>query len=209
MKRQGEQLVPLEKDFTPPQSDGERYTTRHEPGVGRLEIWPLDPSEAILRDLLTQLFQHHWHEITFGPLIQGAAWEITAQRPPHKITFLDGYLTVDFGDLHFHLCIGEHRGELDAPTDPALARHRRTSRAEFMRRINRDGTPDLWAIRLFNGKDEQQISILLPNPFLSKDLKFLAQPAWSRLALWDKLRRQYLGIEPAKRDRSGKRMIYP
>ena len=183
--------------------------TRDDPGVGRLEIWPLDPAEELLHGLLRELFENHWQDLTFGPLIQGAAWEITVRNPPKKIVLLDGYLTVDFGDVHFHVCIGAHREEPDVPTDPELAQHRRTQRAEFMRRLNRDGTPDLWALRLYNGKDEQQMTILLPNPFVSKDLTSLEPPDWSRLGLWDHLRRKYLGIEPDERDRSGQRMIYP
>ena len=46
-----------------------------EPGLGRLEVWDLDPSEELLRRLLTDLFEHHWRELIFGPLIQGSAWE--------------------------------------------------------------------------------------------------------------------------------------
>ena len=92
----------------------------------------------------------------------------------------DGYLTVDCGVWHFHLCIGPHRGSAAAPVDPDLARHRRTARAEFFRRINDDGCPDVWGVRLFNGADEQQITILLPNPFLSPEMKTLAAPDWSR-----------------------------
>ena len=83
------------------------------------------------------------------------------------------------------------------------------AQVEFIRRLNRDGSPDLWAIRLLNGKDEQQITILLPNPFLSNALQFLDPPDWSRLALWDNLRRKYLGREPDERDHSGRRMVYP
>ncbi len=70
--------------------------------------------------LLTELFTEHWAEITVGPLIEGAAYEIQFQNPP-KLTMLDGYLTVDPGAWHFHLCVNDHRG---APSDE-LARIRR------------------------------------------------------------------------------------
>jgi hypothetical protein len=88
----------------------------------------------------------------------------------------------DFGAWHFHICIGEHKGSKNKPVDPELARHRRTARAEFYRRLNPDGTVGSWGFRLFNGKDENQIYIFLPNPFLSDDMRFLKQPDWSRLA---------------------------
>ncbi|HEV8308193.1 MAG TPA: hypothetical protein VGW35_11045 [Methylomirabilota bacterium] len=144
-----------------------------------------------------------------SPLIQGAAWELTATGPPTRIGMQDGYLTVDFGPTgHFHLCIGERRGEPGNPTPPELAAHRRTKRAELYRRINREGTPDSWGLRLFNGKDEPQITVLFPNPFLTGKLG-VRTPDWSALALWDRVRRQYLGLDPDPRDRSGQRMIHP
>jgi len=43
-------------------------------------------------------------------------------------------------------------------------------------------------VRLFNGKNEQQITVLLPNPFLDRETdKILRKPDWSRLYLWDQL----------------------
>jgi hypothetical protein len=179
-----------------------------EPGNGTLEIFPLEPKEETLVALMTEFFRDHWDEIHFGPLIQGSVFEIKATAPPTKIGMLDGYLTVDFGAWHFHICIGEHKGSKNKPVDPELARHRRTARAEFYRRLNPDGTVGSWGFRLFNGKDENQIYIFLPNPFLSDDMRFLKQPDWSRLALWDDLRQRYLGLPPDPRDRSGKTMFH-
>ncbi len=179
-----------------------------EEGVGRLEVWDLDASQEALQRLLADLFENHWRKITFGPLIQGAAWEIRAESAPRSITMLDGYLTVDFGNWHFHLCIGQHKGSRQHPVDPRLARHRRTSRAELYRQINCDGAPNYWALRLFNGADEQQITVILPSPFLSDEMRYLKTPDFSRLELWDYLRSEYLGLGPDPRDRSGKRMIH-
>jgi hypothetical protein len=178
-----------------------------EPGLGRLEVWELEPTEERLRPLLTELFERHWAALTFGPLIQGSAWEIRAPGPPRRLGVLDGYLTVDFGHFHFHLCIGAHAGEPGAPTPPELARHRRTSRAYFYRRLNADGTPDSWALRLLNGHGEEQLTVLLPNPFLTEELRLEPEPRWGRLALWDELRERYLGLPPDPRDRSGRRML--
>ena len=180
-----------------------------EPGVGTLEVWPVPTTEQHLHEMLRDLFQHYWQDITFGPLLQGAAWELRTDRPPQKIVLYDGYLTVDFGCMHMHLCIGVHRGDPDSPTDPTLAQLRRTTRAEFFRRINRDNTPDTWGFRLFNGGGVQQITILFPSPFVSDDQQFYESPKWERLKLWDELRQRYLGLASETFDRSGHRMLYP
>ena len=179
-----------------------------EAGWGTLELFKIEPDASVLQTLLTDLFANHWDQILFGPLIQGAAWEIKAPEAPKRISMRDGYLTVDLGTWHFHLCIGEHKGTPQHPTPPELARHRRTSRAELFRQINSDGTPNSWGLRLFNGHHEQQITIFFPNPFLSDEMQFLKEPDWSRLALWDEVRKTYLGLEPDGYDRSGKRMIH-
>jgi hypothetical protein len=170
-----------------------------------LDVFPLPTDAASLEKLLRDLFTDHWREITFGPIIQGAAWEMKAAQAPDRIGMMDGYLTVGFGVPHFHLCIGEHKGTRASPASPELAHHRRTARAELYRRISRDGSPVSWGLRLFNGNGEQQITVLLPNPFLNGDDKILTTPDWSRLDLWDRLRAEWLGLaEPDPIDRSGK-----
>ena len=74
---------------------------------------------------------------------------------------------------------------------------------ELYRRVNADGAPDSWGLRLLNGHDEQQLTVLLPNPFLSDHHEYLLAPDWSRLALWDHLRKEYLGLPPDAFDRTG------
>ena len=172
-----------------------------------LDVFPLPVDEATLVPLLRDLFETHWDKIVFGPLIQGAAWEIRAEAPPTKIGMLDGYLTVAFGAWHFHLCIGEHKGSHRHPTPPALAHHRRTARAELFRRLDPAGAPSSWGAHLFNGAGEQQITIFFPNPFLSPDGdRVLRQPDWSQLALWDEMRARFTGaIGPDPVDRAAKR----
>src|SRR2546428_785166 len=76
--------------------------------------------------LLTELFTEHWAEITVGPLVEGAAYEIRFTAAP-KVSMLDGYMTVDTGAWHFHLCVAEHRGT----RSPDLARIRRVARCAF------------------------------------------------------------------------------
>jgi len=182
-----------------------RSQTIADPDGATVEIFPLPTDEGSLEELLRELFERHWDKVTFGPLLQGAAWEIRAPHAPTQVGMLDGYLTVAFGISHFHLCIGPHKGTRSSPTPEALARHRRTARAELYRRLDKSGAPVSWGLRLFNGHDEQQVTILLPNPFLSADDKVLKTPDWSRLELWDRLRAPWLGAtEPDPLDRSGR-----
>ncbi|MCS6849510.1 MAG: hypothetical protein RMN52_17570 [Anaerolineae bacterium] len=177
-------------------------------GDGVIEGWRLDTSEQTLFNLLKDLFENHWQHIVFGTMIQGSVFEIKVDRPPARIGLLDGYLTVDFGTWHFHVCIGENFGTQARPTSPELRAIRKTARAELVRRLNPDGTPSSWRLRLFNGKDENQLVVFLPNPFLSDEMKFLKQPDWSRLALWDHLRATYLQLPPDPRDRTGKTLFH-
>jgi hypothetical protein len=170
-----------------------------------VEVFPLPTDEATLERVLRDLFESHWDQIVFGPIIQGAAWEFQAPHAPTHVGVLDGYLTVAFGAPHFHLCIGPTTGSRANPTPPALAAHRRCARAELFRRLDRTGTPSSWGLRLWNGHGEQQATIIFPNPFLSADgTKALREPDWSRLALWDEMRSRYTGLTaPDPVDRSG------
>jgi len=170
-----------------------------------VEVFPLPTDEGTLERILRELFESHWNEIVFGPIIQGAAWEFQAPHAPTHVGLLDGYLTVAFGAPHFHLCIGPTKGARHNPTPPALAEHRRCARAEFYRRLHHSGAPTSWGLRLWNGHGEQQATIVFPNPFLSTDgTKVIRPPDWSRLALWDDLRFRYLGVQgPDPVDRSG------
>lgn len=179
-----------------------------EEGNGTLELFPLPVDQPFLLELITDIFTNYWNEIHFGILVQGAAWEIRAPNAPVKTGMLDGYLTVDFGSWHFHLCIGEHKGSKSDPVSPELARHRRTAKAELYRILDHHGHPVSWGLRMFNGDGEQQMTVFLPNPFLSMDQKILKEPRWERLEMWDHLRKKYLELEPDEKDRTASRFIH-
>lgn len=153
------------------------------------EVFVLPTDEETVINILNDCFAE-WPHIRFGPLIPGALWEI---RPPERpsITMVDGYATVDFHDWHFHICVGERSG-----VDPATSEVRRTSRIELYRRLDRAGKPATWGLRLLNGEGGQQVTFMLPSPFLTDDQQAMDQPDWGRLALWDRLRQKYLGIGP-------------
>lgn len=178
-----------------------------EPGMGVLEIFPLPTGEAFLFDLMKDLFENWWREIQFGILIQGAAWELKLSEKPRYIGLLDGYVTIDFGGPHCHICIGPHKGSSKNPVSPALAKHRRCARAELYRQLH-NGKPNSWGLRLYNGKDEQLLTVFLPNPFLSPEMKLLKQPDFSRLALWDHLLKSCLGLPPDPKDRTGTKFVH-
>lgn len=141
--------------------------------------------------LLTEIFSDHWEHIFAGPVIEGAAYEIRfAARP--VVSVLDGYLTVDLGPWHFHLCVNNHRG---APT-PERARLRRVARAAFFRTDGGSCVPGSWGVRLWNGRGEQMITIYLPNPWLDDNAGRLREPRWEKTALWEDLRTRYAAVGP-------------
>ena len=148
--------------------------------------WDVAVDGDRIERLLSEILEHHWHDVTVGPLIEGSAWEIRFPDKP-KLSMLDGYLTVDTGPWHFHLCVNDHVG---APT-PERAAKRRVARAEFYREGGGGCLPMTWGLRLWNGWGEQMVTVLFPNPYFDHDDGMLAEPRWERLAIWEDLRRRY------------------
>lgn len=136
--------------------------------------------------LLTELFTAHWCDITVGPIIQGAAWEIRFTAQP-RVSMLDGYLTVDTGPWHFHLCVADTR----AGGNEALARLRRVARAAFFRTLGGSCTPESCGLRLWNGGGEQMITVFFPSPYLDDGSNRLREPDFGRRRLWEDFRRRY------------------
>jgi hypothetical protein len=183
-----------------------------EPGNGVLHIWRLDTSEDFLFGLFKDLFENWWDKIQYGYLIQGGVLECKPRSAPVKLGRFDGYLTVEFGDSgHLHLCIGTNVGFMCSPTAPEVSRMRLPSRVELYRKVNYRGEPTFWALRTFNSalpRPEQTLTIYLPNPLLTEQMDYADPPDWSRLALWDHLRKCYLGIDSDPLDRTAKRFTH-
>lgn len=140
-----------------------------------------------VQQLMLEVFGEHWSRISAGPMIEGAAYEIRFTAPP-ALSVLDGYLTVDTGAWHFHLCVNDHRG---APT-PVQARVRRVARAAFFHTDGGTCVPAAWGLRLWNGLGEQMITVFFPNPWLDDaGEQRVPEPRWERAAQWEDLRRRY------------------
>ena len=67
-----------------------------------------EPTEEKMKGLAQDLFSKNWNKIVVGPCVEGAVFEIRFAAEP-KLSYLDGYLTVDLGHWHFHLCLGPHK----------------------------------------------------------------------------------------------------
>jgi hypothetical protein len=153
------------------------------------------PTESVLVELVEELFVKNWSHIVVGPCIEGAVFEIRFVEAP-KIGTLDGYLTVDLGAWHFHLCIGPHKGTASEELRRVRPVHKV---ALFERRGKGCGGGRSWGVRLWNGYGEQMTTVFLPNPHLADDMRYLKTPDWSRLELYYQLRQKFLN-EPLPED---------
>ena len=161
----------------------------------KTEYQYMDPSAERMEKLFKDLYENHWKQLRFGPCVPGAVFELVLTEKP-KVTMLDGYLTVDTGPWHFHLCLGEYKGttahmKTDPKTIAQQAQERRVSKAAFMKNLDSSCVPRSWGLRFWNGLNEQMITIFLPNPYLNDKLQRQKEPDWSRLELWEKLRKEY------------------
>ena len=123
-----------------------------------------DASEETLVRLVRELFQDHWPRLTVGPWVLGAVFELTFDRAP-KVTIENGYLTVDAGAWHFHLCIANYKGS-GSPESHLL---RRVSKVAFYD-WRGDGSikERSSGIRMWNGYGEQMTTIFFPHVLLGE-----------------------------------------
>jgi hypothetical protein len=149
----------------------------------------LPHDEQTMRSLAQELFGRHWRSVVVGPCIEGAVFEVSFQSPP-EIRYSDGYLTVDLGPWHFHLCIGPHKGSSSAE----LREKRRVAKAAFFERRGKACAGGRsWGLRFWNGYGEQMTTVFLPNPWISDDHQLLKMPDWIGLDTYYRLRAQFLG----------------
>ena len=170
-----------------------RTETMEELDGSRITYEYVEPEEETLRAFFQELFEQHWARIVFGPCVPGSVFEVRLQAAPTAVRYRDGYLTVDLGYWHFHLCLGLHKGPSANPTPPAVAQQRRAAKAAFFHVKPGQGGHGFgsWGFRMWNGNDEQMLTVFFPNPSVSDEFK-VQKPDWSRLELWNAMRVQYL-----------------
>lgn len=179
-------------------------TTTDAEGRVTAERWTAPLDQDWLEGFLRDVFETWWEGLSFGPIIEGAAYELRPPGRPERITVSDGYLTVFYGRQgHFHLCIGRCEGALRTGGEALVAR-RRPGKAEFMRSLDREGHPLMWSFRMENGAGEPMLSLFFPNPFITEDDQLAPAPDWSRLAAWAHVRDRWIGAPDDGRDRLGR-----
>jgi hypothetical protein len=181
--------------MTIPAADPRFDTIEQHPDDAETAYTYFPPTEASMRALAHALFGTYWRSIVVGPCIEGAVFEVAFQAPP-EVRYSDGYLTVDLGGWHFHLCIGPHKGS----SSEELRRNRPVAKVAFFERRGKGCTGGRsWGLKLWNGYGEQMITVFLPSPRISDDHQLLNAPDWSRLEAYYRLRSQFLG-EPMPSD---------
>jgi hypothetical protein len=157
----------------------------HEIDGSTIEYFDVDVAGDRIERLMTELLREHWAHLTVGPLIQGAVFEVRFATAP-KVSMLDGYMTVDLGHWHFHLCVNDHR-----ESTPEARVIRRVGRAAFLRTSGGGHTPTSWGLRLWNGRGEQMVTVLFPSPYYDERFERLPKPDWTKTELWESLRQRY------------------
>lgn len=146
----------------------------------RITYFEVEPGEERFVEILTELFSRHWKEITFGPALAGASFEIKIARKP-EVTCQKGTLTVMWTrGAHFHLSLGN-------PDEK-----KRVSRAAFFE-MEGSCVPKSWGLRFWNGAGDELLSIYFPNAYLT-DQGRSDSPDWSKLKLWEDFRSRYAPI---------------
>lgn len=182
----------------------EKVTDVDADGRATGERWSAPLDQDWLEGFLRDVFEDHHEGLSFGPIIEGAAYEMRPPGKPQRVTVSDGYLTVFYGRQgHFHLCIGRNEGAQTSGGE-ALIRRRAPGKAEFFRGFDRDGAPVMWGFRMRNGAEEPMLDLFFPNPFITDDDQLADAPDWSRLATWEHVRNRWIGAPDDGRDRLGK-----
>ncbi|HWK40787.1 MAG TPA: hypothetical protein VNR60_02550 [Croceibacterium sp.] len=168
-------------------------------GRVRTQRWPLSADTDFLHRFIADLFERYWDRITFGPILDGIAYEWTCPAPPDRIEVSGGYLTIGFGGPHFHMCIGP-----GAWPDTPEGRRRMPGSASLFRSLDQHGAPNSWGFELRSGSGQPVMSIYFDNPFLSGPDQLASTPDWSRLSMWRDIAGRYLALEPDSFDETSR-----
>ena len=79
-----------------------------------VDVFLLPTDEASLEELLRDLFERRWDEIVFGPIVEGAAWEMRATRRNGSAILIGAVLLRSLDHL-----VGNRDGEPAARDDVA------------------------------------------------------------------------------------------
>jgi hypothetical protein len=138
---------------------------------------------------MNEIFEDNWKRITVGPWVLGAIFELTFEKKP-ELRVHNGYLTVDAGPWHFHLCIGTYQGS----GSPASHGERRVSKIAFYDwRGNGSIKERSSGVRMWNGYGEQMTTIFFPHVLLGEKPNTVGPANWENLRLYYEFRRRYLG----------------
>lgn len=85
----------------------------HNPDGSMTRYSYLDASEETVTKLMREIFEDNWQRITIGPWLLGAVFELPFEKAP-EVRFSNGYLTIDAGPWHCHLCVGSYEGKGNA-----------------------------------------------------------------------------------------------
>lgn len=169
----------------------------HHPDGAMTRYSYLDASEEAVTRLMRDIFEEHWQRITIGPWLLGAVFELPFEKAPN-VRIHNGYLTIDPGPWHCHLCIGAYKGK---ENEESLTL-RRVAKIAFYDWRGNDGSIKQRSsgIRLWNGYGEQMTTIFFPHVLLGDTPHTaLRQPNWENLRLYYQFRERYLG-EPVPED---------
>jgi hypothetical protein len=187
--------------------NGSPIEERDAQGRVKSHRWPLPTDGPYLRDFLTDIFEHYWDRISFGPILDGVAFEWSCAAAPDRIEYEGGYLTIGFGGPHFHLCLAPPGGVADSRENAPRLR-RLPGAASLFRALDPHGAPNSWGFDLRNRGGDPLLSIYFANPFALPGDRLTATPDWSRLAMWHDISRRYLGRAPDPFDRTGTGFVW-
>lgn len=164
---------------------------RDQAGKLRAHRWALPTDPAYLEAFIADIFTRYWDRLTYGPILDGVAYELTCPCAPDRFEMADGYLTIGFNGPHFHMCLGP-----GAWPDTEEGRKRMPGSASLFRSLDPTGAPNSWGFEMRDGAGNPMMSIYFDNPFVLAGDRLAEEPDWSCLSMWRDIARRYLGLEP-------------